>query len=378
MTLSKKIFIISSALLATFLIFWGIYNLSFKKPVSTKPTSTSEKNEPVVIPKTSSSKITPISDEAVLSPALTPDKMVIKYYSKNTGKVYQIDLDGTNKKTISTKELPGLASVSWSPDTTKVISQINSESEKRFYYYDYAKGEGIQLKNNLDTVTWQNDNKILYKFFDPKTKQRTLNIANPDGSGWSKLADLDARYISIAPVPKTGLISFWNSPDSFAETLFQSAPIIGGEKKTLFSGKFGADFLWSLDGNMVLTSNLQEKTGHDIQLAITNDRGGEYKNLEIPTMVSKCVWSKDNKTVFYALPGNIPANAILPNEYREGKFNTIDTFWKVNTVTGEKSRIIDLDKIGGEYDATNLFLNSDESVLFFINRTDGKLYRVDL
>lgn len=378
MPLSKKIFIGSTAILAFFLIFWGIYTFSFKKADVPQTPPAEEKNKPVDIPKTSSSQITAISEEAVLAPVLTPEKTAIKYYSKNDGRVYQISLDGTNKKTINTRELPGLASAVWSPDTSKAITRFETNGKNKFFYYDYAKGQGVQLKDNLDTVSWQNDNKIIYKYFDPKTKERTLNISDPDGSNWNKITDISFRNLSLAPVPKTGLVSFWNSPDAFFETLFLSTPIIGGEKKTLFSGKFGADYLWSPDGSLVLISNFQDKASSKMQLAVANDRGGEYKNLDIPTFVSKAVWSRDNKTVYYALPGDIPTTAILPNDYADKKFTSADTFWKINIITGEKSRLVDLDKINGQYDASNLFLNSDESLLFFINRTDGKLYKIDL
>lgn len=378
MTLSKKIFIGSTALLAFFLIFWGIYTFSFKKPAEPQSAPPQGKSEPAAIPKTSSSKITVISDEAVLAPVLTPEKTSIKYYSKNNGRVYQINLDGTNKKTINTKELPSLASVVWSPDTSKVITRFETNGKNNFFYYDYTNGLGVQLKDNLDSVSWQNDNKIIYKYFDPKTKERTLNISDPDGSNWNKITDISFRNLSLAPIPKTGLISFWNAPDAFFETSFLSTPIIGGEKKTLMAGKFGADYLWSPDGSLVLISSSREKASPGMQLAVANSQGGEYKNLDIPTFVSKAVWSRDNKTVYYALPGNIPAMAILPNDYMDKKFTSVDTFWKVNTITGEKSRLVDLDKINGQYDASNLFLNSDESLLFFINRADGKLYKIDL
>lgn len=378
MAISKKIFIASTALLAFFLIFWGIYSFSFKKTAGPPSAPAEEKTEPVAASKTSASQITAISDEAVLAPVLTPEKTAIKYYSKDSGQVYQINLDGTNKKTINTKELPGLASAAWSPDTGKVITRFEANGKNKFFYYDYAKGQGVQLKDNLDTVSWQNDNKIIYKYFDPKTKERSLNISDPDGYNWNKITDVAFRSLSMASIPKTGLISFWNSPDAFFETSLQSIPLIGGEKKTLFSGKFGADYLWSPDGGMVLISSSREKASPQMQLAIANDRGGEYKNLDIPAFISKTAWSRDNKTVYYALPGNVPANAILPNDYNDKKFISTDTFWKVNTATGEKSRIIPLDKISGQYDATNLFLNSDESLLFFVNRADGKLYKIDL
>jgi len=378
MTLSKKIFIGSTALLAFFLIFWGIYSFSFKKTTPPPSAPAEETGAPAVVLKTSSSQITAISDEAVLSPVLTPEKTAIKYYSKNDGRAYQINLDGTSKKTLSDQKLPGLASIAWSPDTSKVITRFAANGKNKFYYYDYGKNQGVQLKENLDAVFWQNDTKIIYKYFNPKTKERTLNISDPDGSNWNKITDVTFRNLSLASIPKTGLISFWNSPDSFTETAFQSTPIIGGEKKTLLAGKFGADYLWSPDGSTVLISSSQEKASPRMQLAIANDRGGEYKNLDIPTFVSKTAWSRDNKTVYYALPGNVPANAILPNDYNDKKFLSTDTFWKVDVATGEKSRIVPLDKIGGQYDANSLFLNSDESLLFFINRADGKLYKIDL
>lgn len=378
MSLSKKIFIGSTALLAFFLIFWGIYSFSFKKAAAPQPAPPQEKSEPAAVPKASSSKITAISDEAVLAPVLTPEKTAIKYYSKNNGRVYQISLDGASKKNIHTEELPGIASAVWSPDTSKAITRLENNGKNKFFYYDYAESRSAPLKDNLDTVFWQNDNKIVYKYFDPKTKERTLNISDPDGLNWNKITDVSFRNLSLAPIPKTGLISFWNSPDAFFETLFLSTPIIGGEKKTLMAGRFGADYLWSPDGSSFLISSSQDKADSKVQLAIANDRGGEYKNLDIPTFVSKTVWSRDNKTVYYALPGNIPATVILPNDYTDKKFTSADTFWKVNTATGEKSRLVDLDKINGQYDASDLFLNSDESLLFFINRADGKLYRIDL
>jgi hypothetical protein len=86
----------------------------------------------------------------------------------------------------------------------------------------------------------------------------------------------------------------------------------------------------------------------------------------------------NNKALYCALPGEIPASAIMPNDYDQEKFHTADTFWKIDTTTGEKSRIVDLNKITSKYDATKLFLNANESLLFFTNRTDGKLYKITL
>jgi len=75
---------------------------------------------------------------------------------------------------------------------------------------------------------------------------------------------------------------------------------------------------------------------------------------------------------------SIPENSILPNEYDSKKFTTTDTFWKVDIATGKKTRLIELKEMSDTFDAANLFLSSEETMLFFINRKDDKLYRIKL
>jgi len=225
---------------------------------------------------------------------------------------------------------------------------------------------------------WQNNNKIFYKYYDPQTQQRTLNIADPNGANWNKIADLNYKNVSVAPIPRTGLVSFWNSPDAGLETDFESAPVLGGVQTSLLKGNFGTDYLWNPDGSAVLLSRTDQKNGSGTQLGIMNDHGGEFKLLNVATFVSKSVWSKDGKTVYYALPTSFPANVTLPNDYLRGKFNTNDSFWKLDTTTGKKTPVLDANQAPGQIDASDLFLNADESMLFFVNKVDGKLYRISL
>lgn len=375
----KKIFLFSSIALIIILILWGIYILSFKKIPEQITTLKNPVSSISNTPSSNTAQIEQLTDEAVISPTLSADGESIEYYAKTNGKAYIINISTKNKQIISDKELIGLSNTAWSPDKTKVISTFTTNTgHPKFSFYDYTQNKGVQLKDNFDAIIWQNNEKIIYTYFDAKAQQDTLNIANADGSNWQKIINLATKGVVIAPIPKTGLISFWNRPDAFTETLMQSAPVLGGEIKNINKGHFGADYLWSPDGSSLLISNTDTKGGSKLQLGITNGLGGEYKNLNIPTFISKCVWSKTNKTIYYTLPGAIPDGTVLPNDYIANKFNTSDTFWKVDIATGEKSRLVDLNKITGAYDATNLFLDSDESHLFFVNKIDGKLYKVSL
>ena len=386
MRLSKKIFIFSASALVLVVFFGGIYFLLFKQEGQPKnPTEDiSEKikdsvldNIPLAQPPVEET-ISAVSNEAVHSPILSPDGQTIKYYAKTTGKVFELDILSGKNKIVSDTNLPNLLGVLWSPDTNKVLSEFSGATRSNFSFYDYTQKKSSALNANIDAAAWQNNNKIIYKYFDSNTKKGSLNIADPDGSNWAKITDISTANLSITPIPMSGLVSFWNKADAFTETQLQSTSILSGEKKDLIKGIFGADFLWSPDGKMILESNVDKKGGSRMNLGIANNLGKEYKSLGIPTLISKCAWSRNNKFVYYALPTSVPDGAVMPNDYVNNKFNTSDTFWKINIETGEKTRLVELDKIKAAYDASSLFLNADESLLFFINKLDEKLYKIIL
>ncbi|EKE11564.1 MAG: hypothetical protein ACD_15C00059G0002 [uncultured bacterium] len=383
MLLSKKIFITSSSILLITLLFWGIYIFSFKKPSPEKEAVVSKKSDDAQVEKTSivgnEERIQKITDESVISPILSDNDESMKYYSKSSGKVYQLDLLTLEKKVVSDANLIGLLDVYWSPNQGMVISKFSSGAGyPKFSFFDYLTKKASRLNESIGAVSWQSNKKIIYTYFDNKNKEKSINISDPNGENWNKITTFSSDSISIAPVPKSGFISFWNKPDSFSETLFQSTPIMGGETKVLSSGVFGADYLWNSDGTMFLRSNVDQKGGHKMELGFANSLGGEYKNIGLPTFVSKCVWSKNNSFVFCALPGSISEKNILPNDYLDSSFTTNDTFWKVNLKTGEKTRVVPLEELKTTYDATGLFLSYNESYLFFVNKIDDKLYRIRL
>lgn len=375
----KKVFIISAVLLGVTLLFLGIYNFAFKEktaPSQQAITAPAEVLEKVLPIKTE--KITLMSDGAVIGPVVDKKTEEIKYYDALTGLVWKTDSEGKGKTQITNTKVMGLKKVSWSNDLSKVLTVTQNGERESFFMYDNLAQKGTNLKTGLDTVVWDNlGTKIIYKYFDAKAKERTLNIANPDGSEWKKLIDTDIRSVNIATVPLTSVVSFWNAPNASEETRLQTIGITGGETKTVLSGKYGADYLWAPDGSRALVSSLSEKNKNTMTLG-TVSIGGEYQDLSVPTIVSKCVWSQDSKNVYYALAGGIPEDAVMPNDYQENKFNTTDTFWKINILTGEKKRIVETEEITALFDSTNMMLSATEDALYFINKVDQKLYRIEL
>lgn len=378
--MTKKIFITSLAALGITLFFLVIYNFVFKKDYSKDAESLSknDKDEELLLKKNNKSEaLTMVSEDKIIRAVFVRNTERVRYYATD-GTVWEAESDGSNKKQISDKKLEGINNIYWSPDGSRVITSFNKNGIAEFFTYDYQTNKGIKLKENLDNVVWDSIGaKIIYKYFDRSSQKRTLNVANPDGSDWKPVADVPFRDIAVSPVPQSSLVSFWNMPTSMDETNLFVAGISGGDVKKIFSGKFGADYLWSWNGENALVSSLNEKNGKKITLGVI-DRAGSYYDLNIPTFASKCIWSADNKTVYYALPASIPENSFLPDDYINRKFYSADTFWKVDIKTGKKERVAELDDIDEKYDASKLFLSEGESELFFINRTDRKLYKIKL
>jgi len=374
----KKVFIISAVLLLVTLIFLGIYNFAFKKEtvVAVPKSLTNPIEESGASIPTPTEKIKAISDSGVIGPVFDKKNGEIKYYDAATSFVWKMNPDGSKKQQISSTSVLGLKKVLWSQDLNRVLTVTEKDGKNFFYMYDYTTKQGTLLKSGLDTAVWDNLGvKIFYKYFDEKTAQRSLNISNSNGGDFHKIADIIFRNISIAPVPLTSAVSFWNFPNQSEETLFQSVGVDGGEPKTILKGQYGADYLWAPDGSRALVSSLKNKENKMVTLGIVF-QNGIYQDLNIPTLVSKCTWSMDSKTVYYALPGGIPTESIMPNDYQENKFNTDDTFWKLEVATGRKERVIEASEINGKYDSSQLFLAPEEDGLYFINRADKKLYLI--
>jgi len=383
----RKIFFFSLFLFIGTLLFWGVYNISFKNSDNEgesgilKKKGESQIAENVEkVKNVYDNKISLISDEAVLSPTLSQSGDRIRYFSPGEGSVFEIELDGTGKKKISDSGIKNPSKAIWSQDKSKIILKLLNETDNSsFYVFDIVAQKTEKIEKKLDEVSWQiNADRIFYKYYNSATRERTLDVSDLNGKNWKEINKISYCDVSLAQIPKTGLLSFWNSGKSDEKTIFEYVPIVGGEKKTIFSEKFGADYLWSESGDYVLVSYISPEEEGKLKLGVMSYAGEGFKNLDVPTFVSKCVWSKDDHLVFLAVPSGVEASAKLPEDYKTGKIKTADTFWKVDTVTGEKTRLVEVKDIKEEFDTQNLFLNSDESVLFFVNIKDQKLYRINL
>jgi len=386
--MTKKIFAISTLALVLLIGAIFVYNFAFKKPstpvIAPKTTDEGKTNTtPAKTPevaKQTSDTITAISDGSVFGATLAPDQSTIYYFSGENGQLNQVNFDGKLEKVVSTEEFQNIQKIVWNkPKNKAIVKREDGPNKSKFLFLDLAQKSVTPMKDNIDSVAWSGlGDKIIYKYYDSKTKKREINVSDPTGNNWRKIAGIDYFGLEISPVPGGSDISFWPAPDGYTATSANLIGFNGENKKEILAGRFGVDLLWSPDGKYAAVSYTDQKGGKKTDLAIMNSDGGQFRSLNFPSFTKKCVWSADSKFLFCAMPGNIPEMSILPNEWLEGKIETADTFWKIELATGKKDRLIEADKINGFFDALNPFFSQDEKTLFFTNKADGKLYKLGL
>lgn len=364
------------------LLFWGVYNFRFKHNASIPTISGGS-----IIQETSSlgalnpggKNIAPILTERVLS--ATANDQHLLYFSLDEDAFRKSNLDGKNKETLLS-HLPGTPlRISWSPSREKALVQLKqSGGLSPWYMADLTLKTLTPLKSEISRVIWDNTgSRIFYLYTDPQTKERTLNAASPDGSGWKNLITLGTKDFFLASVPSSILVSYWGRPRARDASSLSTISLTGTAPSVLISNQLGADFLWAPTGDKILMSSTDPHDPSRSKLTVTNESGGEQHVLEnASTLINKTTWSKNGQTLYYALPGALPESTILPDDYFDKNLHSQDSFWKIDVTSNKAERLVDLKDLVESYDATNLFLSPREDTLLFIERKNQKLYSIDL
>lgn len=375
MVIIKKIFVISTICLLVIGVFFGIYSIAFKPQSGSREVITGKTTDDIVdVADIVGAKLTNITSNPVIAATLGPNGDTIRYVDGIDGHVEAMTLRGTNKEILMSETIGIPQSVQWSPRGEAAVLKYD---DGQIFVFNYGTKTKVKLRDGMDDVVWSTtDGKILYKYYDDVSKERSLNIANADGTNWKKIADLPFRYTTFVQVPSSILAAFWPTQDASVSTeIYTVSTINEAAPKKIFTGANGGDYLFSPNGKKILVSNIKN---NKLTLGIMDSDGKNYIDLMVPAMVDKAVWSKDNKTVYYAQPLDLPNDVTLPNDYINKKFTTHDTFYKMDVETGKKERIVELDEIKEKVDATNLFLAPSEDALFFINRENRLLYKISI
>ncbi len=320
-------------------------------------------------------KIFTISDKEVIGATISEDKNHVTYYQKSTGFVRQARLDGSGLETISSFAIDGLNSVAWSSDKSKVLcSKINNEGKEQ-YIYDYSISKASPIESDLRSVVFsKNGQKIAYNYINVMEGMSNISVADSTGENWKTVLDVRINNPIIQWVDNYKL-AIYGLPSFEDDSSILIVDTGDSQLERILSGNHGLSTIFSPDGNKLLYNSV-DSDGEDLRIAFFDRKSKAKKEIGIKTFIEKCVWSKNNKDVYCAVPERLPSGD-LPDVFYKKTTQTKDYFVKINAETGNETVIIP--KIASlNVDAREMFLSTTEDYLYFVNYVDGRLYGVDL
>lgn len=336
-------------------------NPTGEDPVVENPTTTPEHTQ----------RFVRLTQDQVLSPALFYDGTGLTYFDRQ-GKVYLQDFQDQNG-TVALVNLRNLdypvkayiEKILWPRTGKNYIAQLNSAGKRSWSFFDVDKKEYMDLPSQVYWLDWMPDGqKILFVWLDKG--KATLNMANPDTTGYQEISELWEQDNAISVSPDGLNILFYRTESQEASNAIKLTTPDGKVWRDLVKDGYNYGVLWAPDSQKFLFGK-KERNTQKFQLWYYDLMTGEVKNLGLPTTVDKAVWDKEGKYVFSAVPTAGTAG--------DGNL-TIDKFYRINTQDLSDKKEYDPGQL--QVDGRDLFLSGDGARLFFKNAQDGSLYYLDL
>jgi len=361
------------------------------------PTTTSDNLLPTAPPSTPSAVIstptipsilnkistTPVSG-VTLSPQIsstTPPTII--YLEEGTGNLFRVTLDGQNNQQLTDSSLPGVVRTWWGISQGKLtlLAQYLNKQETVITFrgtYNLNTTEKAELVGQ--TIGAVAPGAI---------------AVSPSGDRFFSLINTEAGVTGIVTEILTGKVNTvftshlknwavdWPTPTVITLTPQASANLPG----VLYFLNPNNKILTRILGEELGLTTLVNHSGTKIlynrslsELKLYSKLNKETRSLTITTLPEKCTWSRDNITIYCAVP-NTPATAEYPDDWWSGEVTFNDSFWRLNTDTGETKIIWSGGRAtdnNNRLDAINLIFDEISERLVFIDRWTATLWSLDL
>lgn len=339
-------------------------------PAPPAPSDTGTSTSPIATLPPEAQKLLQLTDYPIIGPSLNKDETRIFFYKKEGGGLYAVDFDAKNTEKLSPITIIGLLDAIWSSAKDRsAVQYLDQDTVKSFLHI--GTSTVAVLPPDTRSPAWSPDRKSL-AYLITKDGIANLIIADAVGKNPRTVFSNQLRDASISWIT-SDKISFTTAPSGRAEGFVFAYSRGSGSFNQILGPRFGLTSRWSPDGSKVLAS-FTDAGGRNPQVALFDATGKELQRLPLVTLPDKCAWSADSQDLYCAVPRKTSADTTWPDDYLRGELASSDRVIDINPATGDITPVLD----EGTFSLSNLFVTKDKSILFFINRTDGTLWRYKL
>ncbi len=309
----------------------------------------------------------------------------LRYVEKASGNIYQTFVDKIEERKFSKTIILKIYDAYFGNRGESVVMRYLKENGKTIETFagtlpkELLGGEiignneikGSFLPNNVKDISVSPDgSKIFYLFVSGNNIVGTiLNLSNN-----KKVQVFDSpftEWLSLWPVKN--IITFTTKPSANIPGHMYSADTSGKNLTKVLGNINGLTTLESPNGKLVLYGD------NTLSLYIYHIDSRNSDPLGVKTLPEKCIWGKMSDVAYCAVPKSINPGE-YPDVWYQGEVSFGDQFWKIDIKTGNATLLLDPVAItGGEkIDGVKLALDENENYLFFVNKKDNFLWKLDL
>lgn len=341
-----------------------------------------EKERYVVVPETNGEvvegeKVTPTAPQTEFVP-------ILKYADKTNGNIYQTLVENIEERRFSETVIPYIHESFFTKNhvimrylrNNSIIATFVGELPKEILGADSSNGNeifGTFLPEDIKDISVSPDNEQI--FYLSNTKNGVIGVLTTDTDKQTKETIFDSHF--------TEWTSFWPNNEIITLTTKPSGLVNGysyilntktKQYDKALSGIRGLTTLMSPDTSTILYSD------NNLSLSLFDINRTESRNLNIKTHPEKCIWAGDSISIYCAVPKFVDASYTYPDSWYMGEVSYNDEIYKINTQTGQKTKLVNPSEIYSDanIDAINLKLDNKEENLFFMNKSDSYLWGLKL
>jgi hypothetical protein len=325
---------------------------------------------------TTTRKITvPAADPKQKPTIQTVTDHVVRYVSRANGYVYEIRNGGIATQ-ISNIYIPNVYEAYFADSGTAAILRFLRDDARTIATYRVPIPEqnpdgtrtqlaGTYLPDNITSLAVAPDGKSLVRL---TTNGDTAIITTSDskGGGVKELvrSAFHAWKLSWAGKTVYAQTKAAASTDGF---LYRIDPV-GKRMAHILGGAPGLTASVSPSGTYILSS----ESGNDsFQTKLLATKTGTVQELNIAVLPEKCVWLAAEDLICAGNNAAIPST--YPDAWYQGTISFADQLYRIYP----KAAIVDIlaDGTAGSYDATELFADETQNMLYFIDKMTGLLWQ---
>ncbi|MBI2482489.1 MAG: hypothetical protein HYV76_02940 [Candidatus Vogelbacteria bacterium] len=308
----------------------------------------------------------------------------IVYIERATGHIYRLNPLTGEVTRLSAATLAPAITATWAQNTNHTYFYIQTSQETNNGWYRVVINNkdlfatstepttnSIKLANNINSITPAPDHKTIFSLEQNGTKVAGY-VSKPDGTSRALV------WTSNYPDWRV----WWGSVDN----LYLATKADSSMPSVVYSLNLKTKTLERLVGNSTGISLSPELNGErfiyntarfgSISTYLFNLVTKQVVVLASITLPEKCFWPKGD-TIWCFIPQIIPTNN-YPESWYQGLITFSDNLQAINITSGNSDILINPTSLNLTIDGISPFLDQSKKYLYFINKSDAKLWRANL